>query len=78
MVATQMAEPVFFETSDLAREFGVARETVVSWDRAGLIGPAARTPGGRRIYTKVQVEEIRRQLQERQAARVAGCELQTA
>ena len=77
-MATQIAEPLFFETSDLAREFGVARETVVSWDRAGLIGPAARTPGGRRIYTRAQVEEIRRLREERQAAKAAGRELQTA
>ena len=77
-MVTQIAEPLYFETSDLAREFGVARETVVSWDRAGVIGPAARTPGGRRIYTRLQFEEIRRLRGERVKARAVAHEPQTA
>ncbi len=77
-MVTRMAEPLYFETSDLAREFGVARETVVSWDRAGVIGPAARTPGGRRIYTRLQFEEIRRLRGERVKARAVAREPRTA
>ncbi len=58
-MAIPMAEPRFFEVRDVARACDVADATVRAWERAGLIDPPARTPAGRRIFTRDDLERIR-------------------
>ncbi len=58
MIAT-VAEPQFLESGPVARELGVAVETLRFWERTGKIACARRTAGGRRLYTREEVERIR-------------------
>ncbi len=53
-----LAEPLY-ETSDLARHFGVSAAAVQKWTRQGLISPR-RTVGGRRLFTQRDIEELER------------------
>lgn len=46
------AEPQYFEVRDVARACGVADATVRHWEKPGVIAPPARTPAGRRIFTR--------------------------
>ncbi len=68
MVATAR-ETQFFEVSDVARELAVADATVRLWERTKLIPPPARTPGGRRIFTRGDIDAIRKWRAGRAAAR---------
>jgi DNA-binding transcriptional MerR regulator len=58
MIAT-VAEPQFLESGPVARELGIAVETLRLWERTGKIASARRTAGGRRLYTREEVERIR-------------------
>lgn len=58
MIAT-VAEPQLLESGPVARELGVAVETLRFWERTGKIACARRTAGGRRLYTREEVERIR-------------------
>ncbi len=53
------AEPQYFEVRDVARACGVADATVRHWEKSGVIAPPARTPAGRRIFTRGEIEVIR-------------------
>jgi len=53
------AEPQFLESGPVARELGVAVETLRYWERTGKIVAAQRTAGGHRLYTRAEVERIR-------------------
>ncbi len=77
MVAT-VREAQFFEVSDVARELAAADATVRLWERSKLIPPPARTPGGRRIYTRRDIDAIRKWRAEREAARAGGRESDAA
>ncbi len=68
-MVTTAREAQFFEVSDVARELAVADATVRLWERSKLIPPPARTPGGRRIYTRTDIDAIRKWRAEREAAR---------
>ena len=46
-------------TSGAAREIGVAKETILLWERKGKL-PALRTDNGRRLFKRSDVERIRR------------------
>ncbi len=59
MTATA-AEPQFIESGPVARELGIAVETLRLWERTGKIACARRTAGGRRLYTREEVDRIRR------------------
>jgi excisionase family DNA binding protein len=50
----------FLMTSDAARELGVARETVLLWERTGRL-PAIRTQNGRRLFRRSDVERVKRE-----------------
>jgi len=66
MIATA-AEPQFLESGPVARELGIAVETLRFWERTGKIACARRTAGGRRLYTREEVERIRVTRQRAQA-----------
>ncbi len=68
------AEPQFISTGPVARELGVAVETLRLWERTGKIAVARRTSDGRRLYTREDVDRIRRE----RAARLAGSPLDAA
>jgi excisionase family DNA binding protein len=55
----------FLMTSDAARELGIAKETVLFWERTGKL-PAIRTQNGRRLFRRSDIERLKR---EREAAR---------
>jgi len=59
MVAT-VAELQLLESGPVARELGIAVETLRHWERTGKIACARRTVGGRRLYSREEVERIRR------------------
>ena len=44
---------------DAAKALGVARETIRSWERRGLIPPARRDRNQQRRYTRQDLERIR-------------------
>ncbi len=66
MMAT--IEPRYYETSDVARLFGVSAEAVRKWERVGTIAPPIRTAGGRRLFSLEQVEAIRARREARHEA----------
>jgi DNA-binding transcriptional MerR regulator len=45
---------------EVARAAGVSTRTVRYYEQVGLLGPAARTPGGTRTYTKRDVDVLLR------------------
>ncbi|MEU6860165.1 TioE family transcriptional regulator [Glycomyces sp. NPDC046736] len=45
--------------SDLAREHGLSTQAVRNYERDGCLPPAARTPGGHRVYTEVHAAALR-------------------
>lgn len=47
-----------FTISKLAQTLGVCPDTVVRWEREGLIPKARRSPGGWRVYTEEDLEQI--------------------
>lgn len=73
MTATAI-EPQFIESGPVARELGIAVETLRLWERTGKIASARRTSGGRRLYTRAEVDRIRRERE----SRLAGSPLDAA
>ncbi len=66
-MANQVTEQ-FLGIGALAQELGVSPSGVRRWEKIGLIPPAARG-AGRRVYRAGDVEAIRKQVEERRAAR---------
>lgn len=66
-MSAMVAEPQFLESGPVARELGVAVETLRFWERTGKIACARRTAGGRRLYTREEVERIRSTRQQAQS-----------
>lgn len=62
--------PRLYETSDVARAFGVSAAAIIKWERAGLVAPL-RTVGGSRIFTEDDLATLRVRREERDAARAA-------
>ena len=46
--------------TELAKELGVSTKTVTRWERAGKIQPAKRDWRGWRIYSREELEEMKR------------------
>ncbi len=61
-------EPQFISAGPVARELGIAVETLRSWERTGKIAAARRTTDGRRLWDREEVEAIRAIRDERQRA----------
>lgn len=47
-----------FSIGVLVRRFNISAESLRNWERAGLIPPAHRTPGGHRRYSVEHVEAV--------------------
>ena len=59
-----MTEPVYLETSDVARELNVSAAAVQLWTKQGRVTPL-RTIGGRRLFTPADLEALRAMQNER-------------
>jgi len=68
-VTGTMAEPVFLETSDVARALGVSAAAVQLWTNQGRVTPL-HTIGGRRLFTPADLETLRVMQNDRSARRV--------
>lgn len=49
---------LFLTTPQFAKQVGVSKNTIINWERAGLILPHHVSPTGRRYYTQEQVDEV--------------------
>jgi hypothetical protein len=47
-----------YTTSQLAKRYKVAPNSVKNWEQNGQIPPADRTPGGHRRYTQVHIDAL--------------------
>lgn len=47
----------FLTVDQFAKQIGVHPQTVRKWDKEGLLVAHHKTPSGRRLYSKEQVEE---------------------
>jgi predicted site-specific integrase-resolvase len=47
-----------YNAAQFAKLAGVSVKTLQRWDREGRLKPAARTPGNRRLYTPVQLNQV--------------------
>lgn len=50
----------WFSIGVLTERYGAAAESFRNWERAGLIPPARRTPGGHRRYSVEHIEALDR------------------
>ena len=66
-MSTATIERELIESGPVARELGVAVETLRMWEKTGKIAPPLRTVGGRRLFTREDIATIRR---EREAQKV--------
>ncbi len=64
-----VADAELYESGHVARQLGIAVETLRSWERRKVIAPPLRTAGGRRVFRRQDVEAIREAQATRQAAR---------
>ena len=53
-------EPRLLYVADIARMFGVSRDTVKSWAKSGKVPEAGRTKQGWRYYLFTDIEKILR------------------
>ena len=51
-----------FSIGVLTRRFNVSAESLRNWERAGLIPPAHRTPGGHRRYGQDHIDAVHKLL----------------
>ena len=47
-----------FSIGVLTRRFNVSAESLRNWERAGLVPPAHRTPGGHRRYGQCHIDAV--------------------
>ena len=77
MVTVTVAAPRYHESGAVARRLSLSTPRVNQLaDELGL--PLERTSAGTRLWTEELIAELERLREERQAARMAGRELQTA
>lgn len=48
----------YYTTTQFARAVGVVKNTVVNWERKGLLLPHHTTPTGRRFYSQQQLDNF--------------------
>ncbi len=68
MVAT-VADAELYESGYVARQLGIAVETLRDWERRKVIAPPLKTASGRRLFRSQDVEALRAIVAERDAAR---------
>ncbi len=68
-MSAMIADRELLESGPAARELGVSVSTLLYWERAKLIAPPLRTASGKRLFRREDLETIRAQRAERDAAR---------
>ncbi len=58
-MSATVADAELYESGHVARQLGIAVETLRSWERRKVIAPPLRTAGGRRLFRREDVEAIR-------------------
>lgn len=48
----------YYTTTEFAKKIGVVKNTVVNWERKGLLLPHHVTPTGRRFYSQQQLDDF--------------------
>lgn len=48
----------YYTTTEFAKKIGVVKNTVVNWERKGLLLPHHITPTGRRFYSQQQLDDF--------------------
>lgn len=48
----------YYTTTEFAKEIGVVKNTIVNWERKGLLLPHHVTPTGRRFYSQQQLDDF--------------------
>ena len=48
----------YYTTTEFAQAVGVVKNTVVNWERKGLLIPHHVTPAGRRFYSQEQLDDF--------------------
>jgi len=66
-MSTATIERELIESGPVARELGVAVETLRMWEMTGKIAPPLRTVGGRRLFTREDIATIRREREAQKA-----------
>lgn len=54
-----MPEEPVYTTGELARRAGVSQRTIRYYEELGLVKPAPRLPGGRRLFTEDALQRLR-------------------
>lgn len=49
---------MFYRPGEVARELGVSYQTILLWEKKGLI-PKAKRVNNRRLFTREQLEDIK-------------------
>jgi predicted site-specific integrase-resolvase len=60
-----------YNAAQFAKLAGVSVKTLQRWDREGRLKPAARTPGNRRLYTPVQLNQVLNRVSEARQVTIA-------
>ena len=55
----------FYTTGKAAEYLGVTRQTVINWSKTAKFKENYRTPGGHRLYTQEQLDQLRGETKER-------------
>jgi excisionase family DNA binding protein len=61
------ADNQFLTTAPAARELNVSAQTVIVWERRGVL-PAIKTANGIRLFRRADVERLKRERAEKQRA----------
>lgn len=48
----------YYTTTEFAQAVGVVKNTIVNWERKGLLLPHHVTPTGRRFYSQQQLDDF--------------------
>lgn len=52
---TQIPENTYLTSSEFAKAIGIHIQTLRHWDKTGKLKPHHKTPGGKRFYTRNQI-----------------------
>lgn len=60
-----MSNTKFYTTGKAAEYLGVTRQTVINWSKTAKFKETYRTPGGHRLYTQEQLDQLRGETKEK-------------
>jgi len=57
---------MLYSINAVANELGVDRQTIRQWEKTGKVKPAARLQNGHRVYTEIDLIELKAKIIKRQ------------